>query len=306
METIAQDPANLSHNYYDFTEIAKLRKAAQEFDPAALKTVARQFESIFINMMLRHLRSTNEIFSEDNFLNSHAVKMYESMYDHQISVQLADEQGVGLAKIIEQQLLLTNPQFKQTTPNTTTQTTPAESVESKPSVNNPNHPSKIIFDDPVEFAKELLPLAKDAAEKIGVNPRVLLAQAALETGWGRSIIRNAEGESSFNLFNIKTGSSWQKDVVRVSTLEYIDGIAQKQSAAFRKYDSYFESFDDFVNLLQQNSRYAEALENTHDEQKFVNALQDAGYATDPNYAKKIMRIFNSDIFNDLFNVNGIK
>ncbi|PZR41024.1 MAG: flagellar assembly peptidoglycan hydrolase FlgJ, partial [Ectopseudomonas oleovorans] len=129
-----------------------------------------------------------------------------------------------------------------------------------------------------------------AAEKIGVDPRYLVAQAALETGWGKSIIRTRDGESSHNLFGIKTHNSWDGESARVLTTEYKGGKAVKEAASFRAYDSYAQSFDDYVSFLQNNGRYEKALSSTENPERFVKELQQAGYATDPNYARKISQI----------------
>lgn len=151
------------------------------------------------------------------------------------------------------------------------------------------------FDSPAEFVKTLWPLAVDAAKRLGnLDPKVLMAQAALETGWGKSVIRDGM-DSSFNLFNIKADKRWQGDKVSVSTLEYRDGVAVKERAGFRKYQSFAESFHDYVDFLQANGRYAKALTQTDTPERFVSALQQAGYATDPSYARKIQNIYQSEL-----------
>ena len=136
----------------------------------------------------------------------------------------------------------------------------------------------------------MLPMAEAAAEKIGVDPRYLVAQAALETGWGKSIIRTRDGESSHNLFGIKSHNSWEGDSARVLTTEYRGGKAVKEAASFRAYDSYAHSFDDYVSFLQGNGRYEKALASTDKPEQFARELQKAGYATDPQYARKIAQI----------------
>lgn len=151
------------------------------------------------------------------------------------------------------------------------------------------------FADPEHFVKTLWPLAQAAAKRLGnLDPRVLVAQAALETGWGKSVIRDGVG-SSFNLFNIKADKRWQGERVNVSTLEYRDGVAVKERAGFRKYQSFADSFHDYVDFLQANGRYAQALTQTDSPESFVQALQQAGYATDPSYARKIQNIYQSEL-----------
>ena len=128
---------------------------------------------------------------------------------------------------------------------------------------------------------------------MNVDPQVLVAQAALETGWGRGISRHPDGRSSNNLFGIKAGSDWQKETVSVPTLEFRDGVAVRERASFRSYDSIAASFQDYVQFLKNNPRYKEALVHAGDPQRFSNALQEAGYATDPQYAAKIHNVLNS-------------
>lgn len=141
-----------------------------------------------------------------------------------------------------------------------------------------------------EFVETMLPLAREAAERIGVEPRYLVAQAALETGWGKSILRRGDGGSSHNLFGIKTHGQWQGDSARAITSEYRGGEMVREPANFRAYDSYKQSFHDLVDFLQGNARYKEALASSGNAEQFVNNLQSAGYATDPQYARKINQI----------------
>lgn len=141
-----------------------------------------------------------------------------------------------------------------------------------------------------EFVATMLPMAEQAAKRIGVDPRYLVAQAALETGWGKSVMRNSDGSSSHNLFGIKASGNWEGDSARAITSEFRDGQFVKETAAFRSYDSYQDSFHDLVSLLQNNSRYQDAVKSADNPEQFVRELQKAGYATDPNYASKISQI----------------
>ncbi|MFJ4442821.1 flagellar assembly peptidoglycan hydrolase FlgJ [Pseudomonas sp. NPDC089422] len=149
---------------------------------------------------------------------------------------------------------------------------------------------KKAFADSDEFVATMLPMAEQAAKRIGVDPRYLVAQAALETGWGKSVMRNSDGSSSHNLFGIKASSNWDGDSARAITSEFRDGQFVKETAAFRSYDSYQDSFHDLVSLLQSNSRYQDAVKSADNPEQFVRELQKAGYATDPNYASKISQI----------------
>jgi flagellar protein FlgJ len=152
------------------------------------------------------------------------------------------------------------------------------------------------FDTPAQFIEQLWPLAERAGRELGVDPGVLLAQSALETGWGKFISRDVtSGQGSRNLFNIKAQPGWQGDTVQVQTVEYRGGVAEKEQARFRAYDSYADSFADYVDFLRSNPRYQQALEQGADPTRFVRELHNAGYATDPEYADKIERIFTGDL-----------
>ncbi|KAI2694520.1 flagellar assembly peptidoglycan hydrolase FlgJ [Pseudomonas sp. TNT3] len=154
----------------------------------------------------------------------------------------------------------------------------------------PLAPAKKAFSSADEFVNAMLPMAKEAADRIGVDPRYLVAQAALETGWGKSVMRAQDGSSSHNLFGIKASNSWKGDSARAITSEFRNGEMVKETAQFRSYDSYKDSFHDLVTLLQSNNRYQDVVKSADNPEQFVRELQKAGYATDPNYANKISQI----------------
>lgn len=158
--------------------------------------------------------------------------------------------------------------------------------------------SSVMPHSPEEFIRQLWPYAERAAQAIGVPPQVLLAQAALETGWGRSVPRNPDGSSSHNLFGVKADAGWQGAKVGLSALEYIDGVAVRTQASFRAYGSFAESFTDYVDFLRSNPRYTRALHLANDPESFVRALQEAGYATDPSYARKVLSVLHGDTLAD--------
>ena len=159
--------------------------------------------------------------------------------------------------------------------------------------------------NPQEFVESLWGLARQAGNVLKQNPKVILAQAALETGWGKFMISNEDGSNSFNLFGIKAGKSWNGAEARVSTLEYEGGVPERQTASFRSYDSLADSFKDYVAFLTQSPRYEQALAST-DEQGFARGLQESGYATDPNYADKILSILSRPEFKRLDAVSNTK
>jgi len=157
----------------------------------------------------------------------------------------------------------------------------------------------VVFESPDEFVENLWPHAQQAAEKLGVNPKAILAQAALETGWGKYPIAKENGAASFNLFGIKADGRWSGDRAVVNTLEFRDGVAKREKAAFRAYDSFGQSFDDYANFLSSSERYKDALQSGDDASMFAASLQKGGYATDPKYSEKIDSILSSQWFQGL-------
>ena len=151
-------------------------------------------------------------------------------------------------------------------------------------------PGKSMFASADDFISTMLPMAERAAKRIGVDPRYLVAQAALETGWGKKMIAQRDGSSSHNLFGIKTGSSWKGDSARATTTEFEKGREVKEVASFRAYNSFEQSFQDYVSFLQNNDRYQGALDSAARPEQFMKELQRAGYATDPHYARKVNQI----------------
>jgi flagellar protein FlgJ len=264
--------------------------------PEAMRAVAQQFESIFVKMMLDSMRDANTAFSEGNYLNSSETEFYQDMMDNQLSVSLAGGKGMGLADIIYRQLARYNAvrekvgeldqsglQHRRSKAVSSTQ--PPHTAVSAEQNATPFDP-----ESPRAFVESLLPVATKVGEAMGVDPKALIAQSALETGWGQFISRDASGRSSNNLFNIKADQRWSGDTVSVQTLEYRDGIAVQEKAKFRAYASVEESFNDYLQFISGSPRYQEALERGNDAEQYVEALHQAGYATDPGYAKKIASI----------------
>lgn len=165
-------------------------------------------------------------------------------------------------------------------------------------------PAILDTSDPVSFIKSLLPSAQKAAAVLGLEPLALVAQAALETGWGQRMFKNSLGENSNNLFGIKAQSNWQGKVAVVDTLEYHQGVAQKEKAKFRAYESAEQSLHDYVDLIQSNPRYGAALEVASDTKAYFQRLQAAGYATDPNYAQKILTVLEGSSFKEVRKLLG--
>jgi len=175
-------------------------------------------------------------------------------------------------------------------------------VENKQAVDSPKKPTAITkqsaFNSPEEFVETLWPIAQQVGKAMGVEPKAIMAQAALETGWGKYIIHQADGKNSFNLFGIKADHRWSGEQARVSTLEYRNGIAKKEVAPFRAYDSYEHSLRDYSEFITTSSRYENAVKNGDSIKAYSDGLQSGGYATDPNYAQKIQRIAGGAVLNN--------
>lgn len=280
---------SVQDSYFDFSTLSALKNKAKSDPRAALKQVAGEFESIFLKMMMKSMRDAS---FGDPLFDSESAKIYRDMYDDQLSVELSRNGGVGLADMLVKQMEHYLPSQNKSE-NSITQ---KNLLLKKKSVNN-SVPEKEIAESPKSFVQALWPVAQKTAKQLGVSPKLLLAQAALETGWGKYVIKNESGKNSFNLFNIKSDQRWSGEQVKIASLEYIAGEAKSQTSFFRAYNSYEESFKDFADFLQQGERYQKALSNAKDDKRFVEELQAAGYATDPDYAKKILRIMNDKPLN---------
>lgn len=264
--------------YADFHGFNDMRLKARENSPEALKEVASQFESMFIQMMLKSMR---EASLGEGLFDSQQSEFYLGMFDQQIALDLSAKQSLGIAEMMMRQLgheeadLLVQPD-----PVNVSAVNSIQSGE---------------FTSPDEFINFMRPLAEQAAEKLGVNPNILIAQSALETGWGQRVIQNQDGQSSHNLFGIKSDKRWSGPEMVVSSVEYRDGKAKKEISAFRSYESYADSFNDYVDFIENNERYQEALKTSDNPKAYIKSLQHSGYATDPDYADKVIAILERDI-----------
>jgi len=244
----------------DFKQFAALRRGAAVGDPETLRAAAKQFEALFTKMMLESMRSASY---GDPMFGSDQGDMYQDMADDQLAVQLSQGRGLGLADMLIRQL----------------SGGVASSTAVKPA------PDAATPEEREQFISRLMPHATEAARELGVDPRNLIAQAALETGWGRS----QPGDSN-NLFGIKAGPGWNGASVQANTEEFAGGESQRVDADFRAYGSPRESVQDYVRLIRDNPRYAGALNTGSDTQAFAVALQRGGYATDPDYARKLVAV----------------
>lgn len=285
--------------FVDLTSLGNIKQKGRGDDAAALREVARQFEAVFVQQMLKSMRAANEVFSKDSLFNSSEMQFHQEMHDQQMSLELTRGSGFGLADALYRQL----QQAYQPDEQQPAAMSPGELPP--PVYRRPYERSVVIAsasggkssaaDSPRDFVSMLQPYADKAAAELNTGAEVLLAQAALETGWGKHVIHTSRGENSFNLFNIKAGSGWAGATVKVSTLEYENGLPVQQRAEFRRYNSYEESFADYINLLRNNPRYEKVLQAGEDTAGYAEALQRAGYATDPRYADKIKNILLQDV-----------
>ncbi|MEH6564877.1 MAG: flagellar assembly peptidoglycan hydrolase FlgJ [Halopseudomonas sp.] len=345
--------SNSSLNYTDLNSVSQLKSGAKANSPENIRKVAEQFESLFVNMMVKSMRDANAVFAEGNPLNTPQTRHYQDMYDNQLSIHLAESKGLGMTDALMRQLSPQSSGAAQTSGSGKAQAvegvdqsallarrrlaistnysewaqrhaqqsatgTPAatgSAVKDERSLADTWQPLRGLqasarsaassasvqalsaetagrtrFANADEFVETMLPMAEKAAARLGVDPHYLVAQAALETGWGKSIIKGSDGASSYNLFGIKSHGGWQGESASVMTTEFRNGVAGKERAAFRSYDSWEQSFEDYVNFLETNGRYQQALSSTANPDSFFRELQQAGYATDPQYASKVSQI----------------
>ena len=277
----------------DFTQFAGLRLAAGQNGRDALAEVAGQFEALFIQSLLKNMREAS--LGEGLLGASDQHEMYEGMLDQQLALEMASGKGIGIAEMLVRQLggeTGARPAVPGV-PLSVRPATAAPQAASSPAA-APEAPRSPDFDGPEGFVRELWPHVKRIAEQLGVEARGILAQAALETGWGRYVPSDASGQSSFNLFGIKADSRWEGPAVSKQTLEFRNGLPERETASFRAYASVAESVYDYARFLQSNPRYSGVGAGGSDVAAFARSIADAGYATDPQYAAKIERVASSE------------
>jgi len=301
-------------NTLDPNALSDLKRLAGDNDPEAIKAAARQFESLFLGMVLKTMRSTVQ---SSGLMDSDSTKLYQSLLDQQLAANMAASGGTGLANALMRQLgadPTAPPSNEEITHNFDMSTVirrPSLSANAaawsglagtgataRGATTIAPTPGEIST-DAAAFVRELRPYAEAASRETGIPAHFMIAQAALETGWGKYQLRSADGQPSRNLFNIKAGSSWTGSTVTVAATEYVDGRPVTESSRFRAYDSYADAFRDYASLISNNPRYAQVLGQQNAE-GFARELQSAGYATDPAYADKLTRIINGSALRDAF------
>jgi peptidoglycan hydrolase FlgJ len=327
--------ADLSTKFaLDVQAVNELRIASKKDSHASLEAAARQFEALFMNMMLKAMRDATP---QDDLMDSEQSRLYTSMLDQQLSQSMASR-GVGLADVMIRQLRGgLPPQPEQETPAPVSDVTGQRSAGDNPPLarlqSNPITQQRAQSSAPVaepglsgpssalapptnpraesfapvapqpgahshvmEFQARLMPYAQQASQATGIPALFMLGQAALESGWGKRELRGPDGTPSYNLFGVKAGANWKGPVVESVTTEYVGGVARKSVEKFRAYSSYADAFGDYANLLRSNPRYAQVLAQAVqglDAESFAQGLQQAGYATDPNYADKLSQIIRT-------------
>lgn len=283
------------HNTTFFADpqaLASLKNEAKAQDPAALKEAARQFESLFTQMLLKSMREANKSFGGDSLFGSDQADFYQDMFDNQMALHLSKGKGLGLADMLIRQLTTVNGAQRTAEGELQSSAASRESAAPQPgrATATATESAQPIASSKADFIRKFLPHAEAAARELGVDPHALLAQAALETGWGQFVPRNAQGECSYNFFGIKATGRWSGATVNVPTLEFEDGLPVRKTERFRAYSSPADSFRDYATLIRNNPRYEQALGCGSDVASFASALQEGGYATDPNYAQKIVSV----------------
>lgn len=301
---LATDPAGLQD----------LARGARAGDAQAVEAVAREFEAMLIGQMLKQMREAS--LGEGLFENDQ-TKMYREMMDQEVARTMSQGEGIGLRDLLMNQLADTqtapraepdNPEraaplaVPHRRPELDTVQALRSASEAEPGPEGPEQaaaPNEMVSSrtEPVawpphdarDFVETLEPMARQAAVELGVSPVILLAQSALETGWGRHLPSTADGQPSFNLFGIKADSRWSGDQVTVPTLEFRDGVPQREQARFRAYGEPADAFADYVELIRNNPRYHRALAAGNDA-AYIRELQEAGYATDPAYTDKVLHL----------------
>jgi flagellar protein FlgJ len=264
--------------YADFSGLEGLKKNVKADDPRAIRAAAQQFESLFTNMMLKSMR---EAKLGNGLGDSQQSDLYQDMYDQQISLKMAQGKGIGLADMLVQQLTR-NSAAKAAAGHAA-----ATSSASGAAAGSTSGSAAPAAGDRIGFVRMLEPYATKAAGELGVSSDTLIAQAALETGWGQHVPSATTGGSSFNLFGVKAGGAWNGDAVTAATTEYSGGSATSVSQPFRRYSSVQQGVNDYVTLLQHSARYQPAIGMGGDVSAFGGALARGGYATDPSYVQKL-------------------
>lgn len=305
-------PADNSSNSLaiDAKGVEALKQSARQNSPESIKAAAKQFEALFMNMIMKSMRQATP---QEGVFDNEQTKMYTSMLDQQLSQNMATR-GVGLADVLIRQLSGNQMNAAVASENAASLNGGADDLSSSlktdllrslseraaraPKSTSTDDAVVAVTDKPKHvqaFQDKLTAHAEEASKTTGIPAKFMLGQAALESGWGKHVIRTADGGTSHNLFGIKATGGWKGKTVDAVTTEYVNGVPQKRVEKFRAYDSYADSFRDYAKLLRDNPRYEKVIANATDVKGFAQGLQKAGYATDPKYAEKLTNLINRNL-----------
>ena len=292
---------------FDTSKVGKLQQAAKQNSPEAIKASAKQFEALFMNMIMKSMRDATP---QDGMFDNSETKTYTAMMDQKVSENLA-KRGVGLADVLFKQLSASpampplgplgestfDPKMKPlAAPLKNSFGTGNSGLPALPALTNPV--DKVFPAQPPHvkaFQEKLGAHAEEASRATGIPAKFMLGQAALETGWGKKEIVAADGSSAHNIFGIKASGNWTGRVVEAKTTEYVNGVPHSRVEKFRAYDSYADAFKDYGGMIKNNPRYQNVMANAKDATGFAEGLQKAGYATDPHYAAKLSSIIKHSL-----------
>ena len=280
------NPAALARTGYgDARSLESLKTAAAKDPKAAVREAAKQFESLFMQQLLKTMRESAQ---SSGMLDNEATKLGSEMLDTQWAGKLSGLPG-GLSDMIAKQLERQMGMSPGPIPkNESANRTPVNPFK-------PNAEVKLPQQAAAGFVQQHQAAAASAEQATGIPASFMIAQAAHETGWGRKEIRHSDGTPAYNLFGIKAGSNWNGPTADVVTTEYVNGQPRKMVQKFRAYSSYAESFADYAQLMKNNPRYEHVLAARNNAHGFAQGLQKAGYATDPAYAQKLSQVINTTL-----------
>lgn len=280
MPAVGDAPSDFSGatTYTDVNALAALKRDPNS--PEALSAVAQQVEALFLQMMLKSMRDATAAEATD----SNEMGMYQDMFDKQVALSISQHGDLGIGRLLKRQLEGKSARG----------TVRSSSGAPAPATQALGAATAAIAHSPADFVNRMMPSIQRAASALGVDPAGMLAQAALETGWGQRMPRAADGSPSYNLFGIKAGEEWTGARATADSMEVINGVAVPRRTTFRAYASAEESVNDFSNLLKNSPRYKDVLAAGGNASAYVAAMGKSGYATDPDYGNKLNQILGSD------------
>src|SRR5271166_405458 len=295
--------ATAANTYSDLRGLAALKQDSKS--PQAMRAVAQQVDALFLQMMLKSMRDASAAQGDPS---SNEMGMCQDMFDKQIALTLSQHQDLGLGSLLMRQSAqgAQLPASALAAPPPPGAAAAAATAAGAAATAQAARASAVTTEDACEFVDQILPTIREVAAALGLSPSAMLAQAVLETGWGKRMARTADGSPSLNLFGIKADDNWAGARATANTVEFSGGVAVQRRAAFRAYGSISDSVNDFANLLESSPRYRSTLASGNSPQAYVASIQSSGYATDPDYANKLNEILNSSTFRTALGVAALK